>query len=405
MEKIYFDNAATTQMDPRVFEAMKPYFYVHYGNPGSMHSMGLEAKDALDTAREKVAGILGCDPMEVIFTGSGTESINMAVKGVAHALKDKGNHIITEKTEHHAVLETYEFLEKEGYEVTYLDVDQYGRIKVEDVKKAITDKTILVSIMYANNEIGTVQPVKEIAQICKDAGVYFHTDACQAAGYLDINVKSFPGLQLMSINGSKLYGPKGVGILYVKNGTKITPLIHGGGQENRLRSGTENIPYIIGIAKALEIAHEEKHEEVRRLKALQKKLTHGILDTIPKSFLNGHPIERLPNNVNISILDVEGEAVLLYLDQYGICASTGSACTSKTLDPSHVVLATGLPYEAAHGSIRFTLGRYTTEEGVDKLLKFLPGIIKTLRDLSPVNLNMKDIDLKGLQASPKMEAN
>ena len=392
-KKIYYlDNAATTPVDQRVVDAMLPYFNENYGNPGSMHSKGLEGQIALDDSREKIAKILGCTPEEIIFTGSGTESINMAIKGVTHFLKTKmkkGNHIITQKSEHHAVLDTCEFLEKEGYEVTYLEVDRYGLINLDDLKKAFRKETTLVSIMYVNNEIGTVQPIKEIAQICKENKVLFHTDACQASGYMDINVKNL-GVDLLSLNGSKVYGPKGIGLLYIRKGIMLTPLIHGGGQERRLRSGTENIPSIVGFAKALEIAEKEKKSESERLTKLSKKLTDGILTTIPKAFLNGHPTKRVPNNVNISVLDVEGEAILLHLDEEGICISTGSACTSKTLDPSHVILATGLPYEAAHGSLRFTLGRTTTEEVTDKILNVLPRVVKEMRDLSPVNLNAKD---------------
>lgn len=392
-EKItYLDNAATTPVDPVVVEAMLPYFNQIYGNPGSMHTEGLRGQEALEESREKISKILNCTPDEIIFTSGGTESINMAIKGIAHQYGKKlkkGNHIITQKTEHHAVLETCQFLESEGYEVTYLDVDKYGMIKLDDLKNAIKKETILVSIMYANNEIGTIQPIEEIAKICKEKKVLFHTDACQAAGYLNLNVKEL-GIDLMSLNASKVYGPKGVGLLYVRKGVMITPLMHGGGQENRRRSGTENIPLIVGFAKALEMANFEKATEVKRISKLSEKLINGILSTIPKSFLNGHPRNRLPNNVNISILDIEGEAALLYLDKEGICASTGSACTSKTLDPSHVILALGLPYEAAHGSMRFTLGKTTTQAGIDKLLEVFPKIVKELRGISPVNLNAED---------------
>ena len=341
---------------------------------------------------QKISKILNCSPGEIIFTGGGTESINLAIKGIAHYLGKKlkkGKHIITQKTEHPAVLETCEFLEKEGYSVTYLDVDRYGMIRLEDLKNAIREDTILVSIMYANNEIGTIQPLKKIGKICSEKNVCFHSDACQAGNYLNLDVKKL-GVNLLTLNGSKIYGPKGVGILYVQRGTAITPLIHGGGQERRLRSGTENIPLIVGFAKALEIVDAEKSSEKVRIKKLSEKLIEGILGTIPKAFLNGHPTERIPSNVNISILDVEGEAVLLYLDEKGICISTGSACTSKTLDPSHVILSTGLPYEAAHGSLRFSLGKNTTERDIDKILKILPGVITELRGLSPVNLNAED---------------
>lgn len=389
---IYLDNSATTPVDERVVEAMLPYFNINYGNPGSMHSKGLEGQRALEESREKIAKILNCSPEEILFTGSGTESINMAIKGVSEFYgkkMKKGNHIITQKSEHHAVLDTCEYLEKQGFEVTYLDVDRYGMICVDELRNAIREDTILVSIMYVNNEIGTIQPVEEISKICKEKKVLFHTDACQAANYLSLDVKEL-GVDLLSLNGSKIYGPKGVGLLFMRKGVMITPLIHGGGQERRLRSGTENIPSIVGFAKALEISQEEREKENVRLGKLSEKLRNGILSSIPKAFLNGHPVRRIPSNVNISILDVEGEAILLYLDEYGICASTGSACTSKTLDPSHVILATGLPYEAAHGSLRFTLGRYTTEEGVDRLLEVLPKVIKELRGISPVNLKAED---------------
>lgn len=389
MKTIYLDNSATTKTDEKVIEAMKPFFNVYYGNPGSIHHKGLEAKKELDNSRKKISEILNCRENEIVFTSGGTESINLAIKGIAEALKEKGNHIITQKTEHPAVLETCEYLKNKGFKISYLNVDRYGLINLNDLKKQIKDKTILVSIMYANNEIGTIQPIKEISKICKEKGVYFHSDACQASGLLNIDVKKL-GIDLMTLNGSKVYGPKGIGLLYVKSGTKIKPLIHGGGQENKLRSGTENLPAIVGFAKALEIAQKEKNSESKRLIKLRDKLIKNILNKIPKTFLNGHPEKRLPNNINISFLDVEGEAILLYLDEQGICASSGSACTSKSLDPSHVILATGLPYEAAHGSVRFSLGRFNTEKDIDKVLKVLPGIIKKLRDISPVNLDIKD---------------
>ncbi len=386
---VYLDNAATTKVDERVLKEMLPYFTEKYGNAGSMHKLGLYSKQALDDSRKKVSEIFGCSPEEIVFTGSGTESINMAIKGIAFAMKHKGNHIITQKTEHHAVLECCEYLEKNGYKVSYLDVDRDGVVDLDQLRKEINDETILVSIMYANNEIGTIQPIKEISKICKEKNVLFHTDACQAAGYLDLNVSKL-GVDLMTINGSKIYGPKGVGALYIRKGVKIIPLIHGGGQERRLRSGTENIPLIVGFAKALEIAEQEKKEETERVKRLRDFLVEELLKKIPKSFLNGHPTQRLPNNANITFLDVEGEAILLYLDQKGICVSSGSACTSKTLDPSHVILAIGLPYEAAHGSIRFSFGRFNTIEDVQKVVKELPPIIEKLREISPVNLKMED---------------
>ena len=388
---IYFDHAATTYVDNRVKEAMDRYFSEEYGNPGSFNTVGLRAKNAMDESREKISKILDCTPQEIIFTGSGTESINLAIKGFAKANKNKGNHIITQKTEHEAVLETCNYLEKEeGFKVTYLDVDEYGLIILDELEKAITNETILVSIMYANNEIGTVQNIKKISEICRKHNIKFHTDACQAAGYLDIDVQNL-GIDLMSINGSKLYGPKGIGLLYARRGIMLKPIIHGGGQEFGLRSGTENVPYIVGMAKALEIAQREKEAEATRLTNLRDYLINNILDNIPKTFLNGHPSNRLPNNANITFLDVEGEAIMLMINEYGICASSGSACTSKSLDPSHVILGIGLPYEAAHGSIRLTLGKRTTKEGIDKLLNVLPGIIEYLRQASPVNLSLKDV--------------
>jgi len=384
---IYLDYSATTPMEKEVVNSMMPYFSEKFGNPGSFHSKGLEAKNSLDSARETVAKILNCTPSEIIFTSGGTESINFALKGIAFQHKLKGNHIITSKIEHHAVMSTCEFLEKNGFKVTYLNVDKYGLVNPKDVEKAITDKTILISIMYANNEIGTIEPIAEIGKIAKEKKVYFHTDACQAAGSLEMNVSKL-NVDLMTLNGSKVYGPKGIGLLYIKKGISIEPLIHGGGQENNLRSGTENVPYIVGFAKALELAQSKKEKENMRLIELRNYLINNLLK-IPKSRLNGHPINRLPNNVNISFMDVEGEAMLLYLDKEGICASTGSACASKSLEPSHVLIATGLSYEGAHGSIRFTLGKSTTKQELDKVINSMPGIVKTLKNISPVNLDME----------------
>lgn len=391
MNEIYLDNAATTKVRKEVKDEMLKYFDEIYGNPGSFHGKGLDAKDAIEDAREKIAKLINCKPKEIIFTGGGTESINFALKGLAKAMKDKGNHIITTKIEHHAVLHTCEYLEKyEGCEVTYLDVDEYGVVNPKDVENAIKENTILISIMYANNEIGTINPISEIGEIARKNNIYFHTDACQAAGYCDLDVEKL-NVDMMTVNGSKIYGPKGVGMLYIKTGIQLVPLIHGGGQERNLRSGTENVSGIMGFVKAFELAQSEKEEEVVRLIKLRDKLVNGIIEKIPKVFLNGHPTKRLPNNANVSILDIEGEALILYLNEYGIYTSTGSACTSQTLDPSHVVIATGLPYEAAHGSIRFTLGRETTEDDVNKVLEVLPGIVKILREISPVNVNVEHI--------------
>lgn len=390
MKQIYLDNAATTHVDKEVLKEMTKYFSVKYGNPGSFHSKGLEAKEAVDDSRKKIADILNCQTEEIIFTSGGTESVNLAIKGIAFANKSKGNHIITSKIEHHAVLYSCEYLEKNGFDVTYIDVDKYGLVNPEDVKKAITDKTILISIMYANNEIGTIEPIKKIGEIAKAKRIYFHTDACQAGSMnldvLDLNV------DLMTLNSGKIYGPKGAGLLYVKKGVKIEPLLHGGGQEFGLRSGTENVPGIVGFAKALELVQKNKEKENKRLIKLRDYLIRNILKKIPKTILNGHLTERLPNNVNVSFLDIEGEAIVLHLNEYGIYASTGSACTSKSLEPSHVITAIGLPYEASHGSIRFSLGKETEMEDIKYVLKVLPGIVKSLRKISPVKLNIKHFE-------------
>jgi cysteine desulfurase len=395
MKEIYLDHAATTHVDPRVKAAMDQYWTEEFGNPGSFHTAGLRALRALNAARASVAKALNCASEELIFTGSGTESINTAIKGVFRAAKaahSPKKHIIAGATEHPAVLETCEYLAKhEGAEVTLVPVDKNGQVQPAELEKAIRPDTLLISIMYANNEIGTINRIAELSAVAKRHRVLFHTDACQAAGVLELDVKKL-GVDLMTINGSKLYAPKGVGALYVRRGIQIHPLIHGGGQEHRMRSGTENVPLIIAFATALQLAQEEKNVENARLIALRDKLVAGILSTVPKTFLNGHPTERLPNNVNISFMDVEGEALLLYMNEEGgICASTGSACTSKSLDPSHVILALGLPYEASHGSIRFTLGKYTTEEDIAKVISVLPAIVHKLRRISPVNLNMKDV--------------
>jgi len=388
---IYLDYAATTYIDERVLEAMKPYFSKDFGNPGSFHDMGLKAKEAVENARVIVAEALNAKPEEIIFTGSGTESINLAIKGVARAMKEKGKHIITSKIEHHAVIDSCEYLKKEeGFEVTYLDVGRDGIVNLEQLKGAIKKETILITIMYANNEIGTIQPIEEIGRIAKANGIYFHTDACQATEYLEMNVEKL-NADLMSINGSKIYGPKGTGALYVRKGVKIKPIIHGGGQEFGLRSGTENVPGIVGFGKAVEIAAAEKKSENERLTELREMLIKGLVERIPKTILNGHPTKRLPNNVNVSILDVEGEAVLLHLNQKGIYASTGSACTSQSLEPSHVIMALGMPYEVSHGSLRFSLGKKTTKEHIKKVLKVLPPIVKKLRELSPVKLEVEEV--------------
>jgi cysteine desulfurase len=386
---VYLDNSATTYVDPEVKRAMEPYFSEYYGNPSSLHKMGLKSRNAIEHARETVAKIINSRPNEIIFTGSGTESINLAIKGVFRANRGRGKHIITTKIEHHAVLESCEYLEKnEGADVTYLDVDDHGLVDPKQVERAIRKDTILITIIYANNEIGTIEPIAEIGRIAKRRGVYFHTDACQAGCYLPLDTKKL-NADLMTLNGSKIYGPKGTGMLFVRSGVKLHPIIHGGGQEFGLRSGTENVPGIVGFAKALDISQKKRIVESKRLTTLRDKLIKGILKNIPKTMLNGHATKRLPNNVNITFLDLEGESLLLYMNQKGIYASTGSACSSESLDPSHVIMALGLPHEAAHGSIRFSLGRQNTQKDVDYVLKQLPDMVKRLRSLSPVKFSDK----------------
>ncbi len=392
-KEIYLDHAATTYIDERVLEAMRPYFCVEFGNPSSMYRAGLRAKDAIDTARSRIAKILQCKADEIIFTGSGTESDNLAILGIAKAHAQHGKHIIISAIEHHAVLHTAEALKKEGFELTLVPVAEDGIVNPGDVKKALRPDTILVSIMYANNEIGTIQPIHEIGRIIKESRngktllPYFHTDACQAAGALNMDVH-YLGADLLTFNGSKIYGPKGIGALFIRQGVRLEPIVYGGGQEKGLRSGTENTALIVGLARALEIAHEERETENKRLTCLRDYFISEVENRIPKAILNGHRTKRLPNNVNITFLDVEGEAVLLYLDNEGISVSTGSACTSTTLDPSHVILALGVPYEYAHGSIRFSFGRKTTKEDLDFVLGVLPNIIQKLRDISPVRIEI-----------------
>ncbi len=408
MREVYLDHAATTYLDPRVKEAMEPYWTEDFGNPSSLYRTGRRAKDALDSARETVARILACRGDEIVFTGGGTEAINLALLGTARMYSGLGKHIITSKIEHHAVLHACAALEKEGFEVTYLDVDEYGLVNPESVRNALRPDTIIVAIMYANNEIGTIEPIAQIANVIRDFKKQkaentpkivddprfaarnmplFFTDACQAAGVLDMKVGDL-GVDLLAFNGSKIYGPKGVGCLYMKKGVRVKPLLYGGGQENNIRSGTENVPGIVGLAKAFEIAEREQEEENKRLAGLRDYFIREITARIPKIVLNGHPEKRLPNNVNISVLDIEGEAALLYLDEKGIYISTGSACTSTTLDPSHVILALGRPYEYAHGSLRFTLGKRTTKEDLDYVLEMFPQIIEKLRKISPIVMEL-----------------
>jgi len=381
--KIYLDYAATTPTHPEVVKAMLPYFTEAFGNPSSIHARGQEAKEAIEEARGKVAELIGARDEEIAFTGSGTEADNFAIKGVAYANENKGNHIITTAIEHHAVLETCHFLEKRGFRVTCLPVDECGLVSPDDVRKAITDQTVLISVMHANNEIGTIEPIGEIGKIAREAGAYFHTDAVQTVGHLPINVNEL-GVDLLSMSAHKLYGPKGVGALYIRKGTKLSSFIHGGEQERGRRASTENIPGIVGIGRAAEIARHEMGEEAERLTSLRDKLINGLLAQIDHTRLNGHLQKRLPNNVNISISFAEGESMCLGLDFEGICASTGSACSSGTLEASHVLLALGLPHEQAHASLRFSLGKWTTEEEIERVLEVLPRIVARLRAMSPL---------------------
>mgnify|MGYP000916163216 FL=1 len=380
---IYFDNAATTFLKKEVLDEMMPYLTEEYGNPSSIYRHGQKAQMALIRARETVAKALNADPREIYFTGSGSEADNWAIKGAAFRNRKKGNHIITSSIEHHAVLHTCEYLEKQGFQVTYLPVDEYGLVSVEDVKKAITDETILITIMFANNEIGTIQPIKEIAQMAGEKGILFHTDAVQAVGALPIDVKDL-GVDMLSLSAHKFNGPKGVGALYIRKGVVIDNLIHGGGQERGKRASTENVAGIVGLAKAIELATSNIEEKSKKITALRDKVIKGVLERVPDCRLNGHPTMRLPNNANFSFKYIEGEGLLLLLDANGICASSGSACTSGSLDPSHVLLAIGLDHETAHGSLRISLSEFNTEEEVDKFLEVLPAVVQRLRDMSPL---------------------
>ena len=389
MKTTYMDYSATTYVKPEVLDAMMPFFTEKFGNPSSFYGISRETKMAVDNARAQVAKAINCDPNEVYFTGGGSEADNWAIKGIATAHMKKGNHIITTKIEHHAVLHTCEFLEKFGFEVTYLDVNEEGFVDLKQLEEAITDKTILVSIMFANNEIGTIQPIKEIGALCREKKVLFHTDAVQAVGSVPVDVKEM-NIDLLSLAGHKLYGPKGIGALYIRRGIRIDNLIHGGGQERGRRAGTENIPGVVGLGKAIELATENIEENRARLTVLRDKLIDGILERIPYARLNGpRGDKRLPGNSNISFEFIEGESILLSLEFEGICASSGSACTSGSLDPSHVLLAIGLPHEKAHGSLRTTLGAASTEEDVEKLLNELPPIIERLRNMSPLWYDFK----------------
>jgi cysteine desulfurase len=383
MGRIYLDYAATTPTHPEVVQAMLPYFTDVFGNPSSIYVCGQEAKGAIEEARVKVADFIGAQPEEIVFTSGGTEADNFALKGVAYANEAKGNHIITTSIEHHAVLETCHFLVARGFEVTVVPVDGNGMVDPEEVRQAVTPKTTIISVMQANNEIGTIQPIAEIARVSREAGVYLHTDAVQTVGHIPIKVDEL-GIDLLAMSAHKLYGPKGVGALYVRKGTRLISFMHGGEQERGRRASTQNVPGIVGLSKAIEIAQREMDEEAERLARFRDKLIDGILQKIEDARLNGHPTRRLPNNVNVSISFAEGESMCLNLDFEGICCSTGSACTSSVTEPSHVLLALGLPPLQAHSSLRFSMGKWTTEEEIDRVLEILPRVVAKLRAMSPL---------------------
>lgn len=383
MRRVYFDHSATTAVDPEVAKIVLEYMTDKFGNPSSVHSFGREAHQAVDVARGQVAALLNAEPNEIFFTSGGTESDNLALKGIAYANRKKGNHIITTQIEHHAIFHTCEYLEKQGFKVTYLPVDENAMIRLDDLKKAITDDTILISVMFANNEVGTIQPIKEIGKIAREKGIYFHTDAVQAVGSIPIDVKDM-NIDLLSLSGHKFHAPKGTGAIYIRKGVRIEPQQLGGAHERNMRAGTENVPGIAGLGKASELARVNMDEKIKYLSGLRDRLIAGIMKNIPYVKLNGHPTLRLPGNVNISFSYVEGESLLLNLDLKGIGASSGSACTSGSLDPSHVLLAMGLKHETAHGSLRISLGKDNTEEDIDYALEVLPPIIEKLRSMSPL---------------------
>ncbi|MBE7029011.1 MAG: cysteine desulfurase NifS [Ruminococcaceae bacterium] len=385
---IYADNAATTKLKTEVLEEMMPYLTDNYGNPSSIYQFASKSKTAIENARCKIASSFNADPKEIIFTSGASEADNWAIKGIAYSMKDKGNHIISTKIEHHAVLHTLEALEKEGFSVTYLDVDEDGLIDLKNLENAITDKTILITIIFANNEIGTISPIKEIGEIAKKHNVFFHTDAVQAVGNVKIDVKEL-NIDLMSVTAHKIYGPKGVGALYVKKGIKLSPYIHGGGQEKGKRAGTENVAGIVGFGKAMEMAVSDIDNKVKKISELRDLYIDTVLKEIPYVRLNGHRTKRLCNNANMSFRFIEGEALLLSLDLVGICASSGSACTSGSLDPSHVLLAIGLPHEIAHGSLRITFGDFNTKEDVYYIIEKLKEIVARLRAMSPLYENVE----------------
>lgn len=379
---IYLDHAATTPVHPLVRREMSSWFTDFYGNPSTLYSIGTKSKEAIEEARQKVAGLIGARTDEIYFTSGGTESDNWALRGVLYANEEKGRHLITTSVEHHAVLDTAQWLQKQGYEVSLLPVDSYGLVDIEALKKTIRDDTVLVSVMHANNEVGTIQPIKEIAKIVKEKGIYFHTDAVQTVGNIPVNVDEL-GCDLLSISAHKLYGPKGVGALYIRKGTRIEKFMIGGGQESNKRAGTHNVPGIVGLGKACEIARIEMPSEAQSVRRLRDRLRDGILERVSDIMLTGHPEHRLPNNLSICVEGVEGESILLCLDMNRICVSSGSACTTGSLEPSHVLLAMGIPAEVSHGSVRFTLGRENTDEQISYVLDVFPVVIKRLRSMSP----------------------
>lgn len=383
MKTIYLDNAATTRTSPAVVEAMLPYFSEHYGNPSAIYGLGQENKNAISEARGKIAAVLGAQDREIYFTAGGSEADNWALKAACEAYGARGKHIITTRIEHHAILHTCEYLEQRGFDVTYVDVDEYGVVKMDELRAAIRPDTILISVMFANNEIGTLQPIGEIGALARERGILFHTDAVQAFGQVPIDVDALH-IDMLSASGHKFHGPKGIGFLYIRKGVKIRSFLHGGAQERKRRAGTENVPGIIGMAKAAEIARETMAERAAQEQALRDHLIRRVLEEIPYSRLNGHPSDRLPNNASFCFRFIEGESLLILLEQHGICGSSGSACTSGSLDPSHVLLAIGLPHEIAHGSLRLTLSEETTREEIDTTVDALKEIVARLRSMSPL---------------------
>ncbi len=380
---IYMDHSATSPVDPEVLEAMEPYFTDSFGNASTLYSLGREARTAMESARKQVASIIGATPDEIIFTSGGTESDNIAIKGTVFKLKKKGNHIITSAIEHPAVDETCKYLEKNGFQVTYLPVGEDGIVSVSDLKDAITDKTVLITVMHANNEIGTIQPIKEIGEVAAEKNIYFHTDAVQSVGKIPVDVKELK-VDMLSISAHKLYGPKGIGALYIRKGIRLEPIIHGGGHERGIRPGTENVAGAVGLGKACEIAERYLEKNSRSLTSIRDRLINGVLSEIEESHLNGHPTIRLPNNAHFRFTGIEGESLVLHLDFKGIAASTGSACSSKKLEPSHVLMALGMDEVQAHGSLRLTLGKENTAEEVDYVIESVKGAVGTLRSLSPL---------------------